>query len=444
MGKLTVFFIILFLVVVGMLAFFNKGAVDLTVWKNITYPVPVIALILISTVSGILAMAIIVAIRDARRYIDGWQVQREQKKEKKINDSYSKGLDAFHASRYEEASELFARVIEDEPTHFEALMRVGDVSHNTGEYAMAKESYLKAREIRPKNIEVMLSLEKVSSSQQKWKEALKYLDEILEIDSENIQILSQKRAIYEHTGNWDELLEVQQKLLKCKLSENQEQEENNRLLGYKYESGRQSLDNGDTEKAIKTLRSIIKTDSHFTAAYATLAESFSKDGNIKEAETILLDGYEAGSPLVFLAKLEELYISEGEPGTIIDIYQKAIQKDQKNLSLQFLLAKLYYRLEMIDYAFDTVNAIDTTAFDNQAFHTLLGCIYERRSQHEESVEELKKALSAEDHLLVPFCCSHCDYSSTDWSGRCPKCKSWNTFTLDINEACKTQKRQIST
>ena len=80
MGKLTVFFIILFLVVVGMLAFFNKGAVDLTVWKDITYPVPVIALILISTASGILAMAIIVAIRDARRYIDSWQVQREQNK----------------------------------------------------------------------------------------------------------------------------------------------------------------------------------------------------------------------------------------------------------------------------------------------------------------------------------------------------------------------------
>lgn len=443
MGKLTVFFIIVFLVIVGMLAFLNKGEIELTVWKDVTYSVPVIALILISTASGILAMTILVAIRDARRYIDSWQLQREQKKEKKITESYAKGLDAFHAARYEEASELFGRVIEEEPSHFDALIRMGDIYLKTGEYAMAKESYIKAREIRPKNIEVILALERVAAAQRKWTESLKYLDQILDIDSENIKILGQKRKIFEDTGRWDELVEIQQKLLKCKLSEDQEKEENERLLGYKYESARHSLENRDIEKAIKTLKAILKADGHFTAAYATLADAFLTEGNAKEAATVLINGYEEVSSLVLLAKLEDLYISEGEPGTIIDFYQKAIQQDQKNTVLQFLLAKLYYRLEMIDYAYDTVNSIDAPAFDDQAYHTLLGCIYERRSQHEESVEELKKALHAEDHLLVPFCCSQCGHSSIDWFGRCPGCQSWNSFTLNINEACKTQTRQSS-
>jgi uncharacterized integral membrane protein len=58
MAKLIVFFIMLFLVVLSLLAYLNKGIVDLTVWEGHTYPIPVIALILASTAVGILSMTI--------------------------------------------------------------------------------------------------------------------------------------------------------------------------------------------------------------------------------------------------------------------------------------------------------------------------------------------------------------------------------------------------
>ena len=138
--------------------------------------------------------------------------------------------------------------------------------------------------------------------------------------------------------------------------------------------------------------------------------------------------------------MEDFFIKQGEPGSIIDIYQKAIQKDRNDIRLQFFLAKLYFRLEMIDYAFDTINAMDTTSFDHPGLHILLGNIHERRSQFEEAKDEFKKALRAGKPLVVPFCCSHCSFSTRDWTGRCPECRSWNTFILDINEVCKIQKR----
>jgi tetratricopeptide (TPR) repeat protein len=204
--------------------------------------------------------------------------------------------------------------------------------------------------------------------------------------------------------------------------------------------GRHQLHTGETEKAVKTLKSIIKNDSKFEVAYLTLAEAYAGSENTRDAAEILLKGYEEVSSLVFLAKLEEHYIAEGEPGTIIDLYQKALQKNQGDVKLQFLLAKLYYRLEMIDYAVETVNAIDSSSFDYPGLHALLGCIYERRAQNEKAVEEFKKALNADDPILVPYCCSHCSAFSNDWSGRCPECRKWNTFILDVNEVCKVEKR----
>ncbi|HDH53773.1 MAG TPA: DUF1049 domain-containing protein [Nitrospirae bacterium] len=445
MTRLTVFFLVIFLVLLSLLSFFNKASVDLTVWKGVTYEdIPVIALIFISAAVGIVSMFIIAAVRDARRYVNRWQLQRKQKKAYRIQESYSKGLEAFFVSRYEEARELFTRVIESDPSHLNALLRLGDIAFNEKDFVKAKDYYLKAEELKPRSIEVLLSLEKVSEAQQKWRETIQYLDSILKIDGENTNILYRKRDIYERNRKWEELIEVQHKILKCKLSAEKEREENKKLLGYKYELGNYYLKTGSTDKAIKTLKSVIKSDKDFIAAYLALAGAYLKDGNNKEARTILMKGYEETSSIVFLTRLEDYFIIEGEPGTIIDIYQKAIQKDGKDLRLQFFLAKLYYRLEMIDYALDTINAIDSSAFDYRDLHVLLGSVYERRSEYEKAVNEFKKALKVEKPLLVPFCCSDCKYISNEWSGRCPECKSWNTFIFDTDEICKIRKRQSST
>lgn len=443
MAKFSVFLIILFLLVVGILAFFNKDTVDLTVWQDATYEVPVIGLILISTAAGIFAMFIIYSIRDARRFFSNWQFNRQQKKDTKIQESYTKGLNAFFACRYDEARDLFNRVIGEDPSNENALLRLGDIAFNEEDYMKAKDFYLKAKEIKPRSVEVLLSLEKIFEAQEKWHDALKYLDAVLDIDEENPEILYKKRNIYERDRKWEDVLEIQHKILKCDLSPEEEQEEQKKLLGYKYELGCRYLESNNTEKALKILRSVIKTDKDFMSAYLALAECYLKEGNTDEAQELLLKGYEATSSLVLLVRLEDFFITMGEPGTIIELYQKAIQKEPRDIKLQFFLAKLYYRLEMIDYAYEAISSLDMSAYDFPDFHILFGNIYQRRAQHEKAADEFKKALKVDKPLLVPFCCSGCGYTSRDWSGRCPSCKSWNTFVLNTHEICKTKKRQSS-
>jgi len=444
MSKFIVLLIIGFFIILSLLAFFNKGAVDLTVWNGVTFEkIPVIAVILVSTSIGIFAMLIIIAIRDAKRYIRSLQLQREQKKEAKTQELHSKGLDAFHADRTEEASELFNRVTESDPTHIGALLRIGDILFEKGEMVKARESYMRAYEIRPGNIEALLSLERVDHNRQKWQEALKHIDSILAIDEGNLKALRMKRDIHEKNDKWEEVIETQHKILKANLSVEEEQKEQQNLLGYKYELGNYYLQAGTVDKAIKTLKSIIKTDKDFIIAYLTLAGAYQKEANYKDAEDTLRKGHEETSALVFLAWLEDFYIKRGEPGKIIDLYQKIIQDHPTDFRLQFFLAKLYYRLEMIDYALNTVNAIEMTAFDSPDLHTLLGCIYSRRSEHEDANDEFKKALKVEKSFIIPFCCSHCGYKSHKWSGRCPDCSNWNSLTLDIHEVCNIRKRQSS-
>ena len=444
MAKLTVFLVILFLTVLSVFAFFNKGSVDVTIWKGMTYEsVPLIALVLISTSVGIFTMFIIAAVRDARRYLDSWQAQRLQKKEAKIEESYTKGCEAMFAERYDEAEQLFTRVIGGEPAHLSALLRLGDIYYCKGDFRKAANFYLNAKEVKPRSIETLLSLVTVSEAQNKRQDSIKYLDSLLEIDEQNPGFLYRKRDIYESNKKWEEVLEVQNRIIRCKLTEEDEKRESNKLVGYRFEHAKHLLTTGEKEKAIKSLKAIIKTDKDFISAYLTLGDAYIADKNNKEAEAILMKGYEATSSPVLIARLEEYFISIGEPSTIIDLYQKAIHKDPKDFRLQFFMAKLYYRLEMIDYALNTINAIDSAAFDHPELHSLLGNVYQRRSEYEKAAEEFRKALRVGRPLVLPYCCSNCSYISREWSGRCPECNDWNTFILDINEICKIEKRQSS-
>ncbi|MBI4687955.1 MAG: tetratricopeptide repeat protein [Nitrospirae bacterium] len=438
MTKFAVFLFIIFIIALGYLAILNKDTVSLRLSDTSVYEIPEIALILLASAFGAVSMLFIIAIRDARNYIGNWQGMRQQKKDLRIRESYSRGLDAFIAGKYEEAGDVFNRIIQEDAGHLPSLLRIGDIAFKTSDIAKAKDFYIKAREIQPRNIEVLFSLEKVFESEQKWHEAMRYLDNILEIDEKNPNALYGKRGIYEANKNYEALLDIQHKILKSDIPQKEKQREYKNLLGYKYDLGCQYLEKGELEKAEKTLKSIVKADKGFTSAYLALAETYLRKGDSEEAENILLKGYETRLDSVFLVRLEDFLIGIGEPGRIIDVYQKAIQKNPADPILNFLLAKLYYRLEMIDYAFEKINtALDNTGVDYPYLHTLLGSIYEKRMQPAKASQEFKKALKVEKPLVVPFCCSDCGHSVKDWAGRCPRCKSWNTFLIDFDGTCKT-------
>ncbi len=436
MTKFIGFMIILMVAALAYLAFLNVGVVTIKLTDTHVYEIPKIALILFSIVVGALSMLAIGAVRDARRYIENLRHLRQHKKELKTQEYYSKGLDAFFASRYDEATEFFKRVLENDPDNVNSLLRRGDITFDNGDMVRARDFYMKAKEIRPQSVEALFSLEKVFESEKKWQEALRYLNNILDIDGENPKALYRKRDIYEMSSNWEDILEVQYSILKSDITPQEKQEENKKLIGYRYEQGLDHLEKGDLDRAKKVFKAVIKLDKNFVAAYLALAESYLNEGKTDRAEEVLVNGYEETSAIVFLVRLEDFFITAGEPGRIIDLYQKAIQKSPGEPKLQFFLAKLYYRLEMIDYAYEAVMSIDTTTIDYPDLHILLGNIYVKRMQQDNAIEEFKKSLHSDKPQFIPFCCTNCDYASKDWVGRCPECKKWNTLSLDVSGTCK--------
>ena len=122
-----------------------------------------------------------------------------------------------------------------------------------------------------------------------------------------------------------------------------------------YEVGRQLLERGHADKARRYFRGAIKKDRTFLPAYIGLGEILIREGKTKDAVEILKKVYAKTHNIIILHRLEELFLEQGEPSEIIRIYQEALQQDPHNAVLQFYLGKLYYRLEMVDEAFDILS-----------------------------------------------------------------------------------------
>src|SRR5205085_10811520 len=110
---------------------------------------------------------------------------------------------------------------------------------------------------------------------------------------------------------------------------------------------------------------------------------------------------------IILHRLEELLLEQCEPSEIIQVYQESLRQDSNNPALRFYLGKLYYRLEMVDEAFDTLSTVEGVQDQLADYHKIMANLYLRKQQMEQAVAELKKALHFKKRVVVPYFCTAC-------------------------------------
>jgi lipopolysaccharide biosynthesis regulator YciM len=434
------FIVLIFVIVVGVLVLLARSNTGMTIiqmpWPiEKEYSLSIINLIIISSASGALVMLLIMVIRDTKRLVATYQFQKKQKREEKIRGLYTKAMNAILADDSPEAKKLLEEILKEEPSHAEALMRLGDLTSKEGQHDEAVRHYKKALSVSPGNLAAMFSLAALSEKLEQWTDALEYIGEILEKDPGNHSARLIKRSVLERTASWDEIVDVQKGIVKAEQKAGRDAgKEEAVLTGYRYEAAKESLDKGQVEKAGKAFKNIIRNDERFVPAYLGAAEVGLKEGDSEGAVSFLEKGYSVTSSPLILAKLEDVLINMSEPSRLIRLYRSAMATDPQNSMLRFFLGKLYYRLEMVDDALETLGSGDIPERFPQ-WNQLLGELHLRRNQCELAVEEFKKTIDFKRTLRIPYCCSKCGHPDEEWSGRCPSCGIWNTYEFNLHGTC---------
>lgn len=422
-------------VFVVLLIEFNQGKIAVNLTPSKTFEVSKSVFFLVSFAVGAGLILFFYVVRDIKRFLGGLRVQREQKKQSKIQDLYTRGLNSLLAKRNPDATTFFQKVLTIDPNHVDTLLRLGITELRQKNPQEAIRLHQKALSLHGDNQEVMFSLAADYEEAKRYDEGLKVYKEILAKDPSNLTALIKMRDLYQKLNYWEELYETQRQLLANPLAPPEQEVEHRRLVGFGYEFGRSLLEAGNLERAKKVFRSLIKLDRDFVPAYLGLGEIYLEDGKIKEAAELWEKAYKMTSSLLFLHRLEDLYLRQGEPSRAIEIYSQAVNWKPQDITLRFFLGKLYYRLEMVDEAFDILSSVDWGDRELPDVHKLLGNIYLRRGSLGLAASEFKKALGFRKQIIVPYVCSNCDHKTVQWAGRCQNCGKWNTYGVNLEKTC---------
>jgi lipopolysaccharide biosynthesis regulator YciM len=437
MGKTSAVIFLLFLLGIIAFGFVNQEVITVSVPGGESYLVSKFILVLVSILIGSFITFIFFAVRDTKKFIDNWHYQKKQKQEAKVQELYSRALNALLAGNGESAQDALNDILKEEPDHIDALLRLGDIAAEEDDFQNANSAYQRARELEPKRLETLFALDRLMEKAGRWSEALRYIDDVLDIDDENLTAMYRKRDILQKQTRWDDIVSLQKSILKHEHSEKDKKREQHNLIGFEYEYGRHSLENSQLEKAKKAFKNGLRTDKDFVPAILGLAEVLLQEGESEEAVNLLENAYTETGSKICLARLEDLLISLGEPSRLIRIYRSGISRSPNDPVTKFFLGKLFYRLEMIDDAFDTLSGIDTGSASYPELNLLIGNLYMRKKQPERAVQEFKKAADIKTAFRLPYCCSHCGYRADEWSGRCPDCKNWSTYQFNLDGTCKS-------
>lgn len=389
-----------------------------------------------SFVVGALLVFIGTLIRDIKHAIQNYKKLREMRKAESVKEEMNKGMDYLIRGNLKKAKNHFIEVLKKDPYQLDTYLKVSEIAIKEGNQDEGIHWLERARLIDMKNIEIMLRQAELYHMMKRYDEAIYILNEALNIDENNIQTLRDLRSIYQENKRWQDAIRIQKSILKLIKGKQIEEEETLFLLGLKYEYANELLKRGgkeNLEEALKEAREIIKERKTFQPGFILLGDIYLRMGKWVSAGKVWGKSFSRFKSIIFILKLEELYLNREDPSTLIRIYQRAIKHNPDNWELRFFFAKLCLRLEMLDEALEEIEEISLKLRDFPALHRLLAEIYLHKKDFNRAANEFEKTFELSGTAYIPFICSVCERESKEWIAYCPQCGKWATYKIKSSE-----------
>lgn len=440
--RYKIFFFLFFLFVLFYLYidYLNPENVKLYMGVGKFFEASVATYVVASFVLGIIVSIIISFFYDLGRLISGWREDKRERRKEDFKDVFEKAKAYDLKGDREKTIENLKRVIRKAPDMEEPYMFLSDVYISMKEFDKAIEVLDLAETNLGRRETVLLKKAKVQLATKDMEKIEGELKEVLKINESNLEALAILRDYYISEKDWDEAYETEKRIKRFIKTD----DENKKFLGIRCEKAQTLFDNkfeANSDNIIKELKEIIGEDKRFIPAYVLLAEAYKRTGKLNEAGRVYGRGYSKTGHIVFLLKMEDLYIDRGNPEIILKIYRRILDISPKNTLIEFLYARLCLRLEMIDEAIEMLNTLLAEGSDFKGLHKAMAEAHIHRGQMQEAVEEFRRAFPAE-HVYIPFICYHCQTKKVEWAEFCDTCHNWNTINVRKEDFLYTESTEL--
>lgn len=358
-----------------------------------------------------------------------WRRDREEKRAREVGAIYREGVGRLLSGDIKRAHGLLQKALERDPARVDSYIAMANVHLAEGNPQEALTLLLKARGLDPRSLEVLFKLAHTYEESGQDDQAQQIYQELLQIEGDNRKALRSLRDLHIRHDRWQEASALQKRVLKVGPGPNRLEEEKQKALYLRYEVARQGLEAGEVDQAKGEFKEITKQDPAFVPARVSLGDLYRGQGRDEDAIGVWKQGYQQLGKSVFLSRMEELYIGNEDPNTLLTLYREFLNSRSDDLILRLCYGKLCLRLEMVDEALEQLYAVESTGVESRQLHLLLAEAHRRRKRMDAAISEYKKALGIDSRLTLGYVCDVCEESGDEWLSRCPSCGTWGSFSL---------------
>jgi len=436
--KYKIFFLLfcLFILLYLYISQLNPDNVRLYIGYGKFYETSVADFVVISFILGIVVSIVINFFYDVKQSIRLWRAERKERRKEEFRELFEKAKSYDLRGDREKAIEILNRIIRRAPDIEESYTLLSDMYSAMKEFDKALEVLESAEASLGKKENILMKKVRIRFATKDLRNVESELKEILSMNESNIEALSSLRDVHIMNNQWDEAFEVEKRLRRYIKTEG----EKKTLIGIRYEKAYELFNSkGKThfDTISKELKDILSEDKRFIPAYILLAEIYKQTDKLNDAGRVYGRGYSKTGHIIFLLKMEDLYIERGDPGVILKIYRRILDISPKDHLISFLYARLCLRLEMIDEAIDMLNILFAEGEDFKGLHRAMAEAAIHRGEIEKALEEFRLAFPIE-HVYVPFICNNCKSTHEEWKDFCPNCNSWNTINVKKEDFLKAE------
>ncbi|HOE16937.1 MAG TPA: tetratricopeptide repeat protein [Syntrophorhabdaceae bacterium] len=440
--KIFFFLFFVFLLFYLYISNLNSESVKLYYGGGNFFEMSVADFVVVAFVLGVIFSIIVSFFYDMKNAVINWKTGRKEKKTEEFKEVFEKAKSYDMKGDREKAIETLDRIIRRFPDMEEPPIVLADMYTSMEEYEKALEILSDSERNLGKREVILLKKVKVFRAMKDLQKTEAVLKDILNLNESNMEALAMLRDFYIWKKDWNEAYELEKRIRKFIKTE----EENRRFVGIRYERiyemYHKKLESNE-DKVIDELKDIINDDKRFVPAYILLAEIYKRKDKLNEAGRVYGRGYSKTGHIIFLLRMEDLYIDRGTPEVILKIYTRVLDVSPKNHLTSFLYARLCLRLEMIDEAIDTLDALIAEGEDFKGLHRAMAEAYIHRGEMENAVEEFRSAFPIEQSY-IPFICTKCQAIKEEWTDFCESCFSWNTINVKKEEFMHTESEELKT
>lgn len=399
-------------------------------------PTNLSTLMITSFVLGAMLVFVSTLTRDVRRAIEQYRQSRKRRKEEALREELNRGMEYFLRGDFQKAKNHFMEILKSDPLQIDLYLRLSEIALKEKKDEEALQWLEKGRLYDPRNIHLLLMESEINQRMGRMEEAIQALRRVIRLDETNLNALKSLRELYQQTHKWEEAIQIQKTIVKMTKGKKAEEEERLYLLGLKYEWSRKLFEKKDEkslEEALKTAKELIREDKNFQPGFLLLGDIYRQLGRINSARKVWRKSFKRFKSVSFLLRLEELYLNEEDPGSLLKLYQRAMAEDPDQWVIPFFYAKLCLRLEMLDEAQEAIQEISLRKRDFPALHRLLAELYLHKKDFGRAAQEFEKTFKLSGMAYLPFRCTVCERESKEWEAFCPQCHHWNTYRIEGGE-----------